>query len=40
MWVRHQEKVLLCEWQSAHAADPVPAETGRMDARVPAAQAS
>ena len=38
--VRHQEKVLLREWQSAHAADPVPAETGRMDARVPAAQAS
>jgi hypothetical protein len=31
--VRHQEKVLLRDWQRTHATDPV-------DARVPAAQAS
>ena len=35
--VRHQEKVLLRDWQRTHPADP---ETERMDARVPAAQAS
>lgn len=35
--VRHQEKVLLRDWQRTHAADP---EVGRMDVRVPAAQAS
>ncbi|MGH3320153.1 MAG: relaxase domain-containing protein [Streptosporangiaceae bacterium] len=35
--VRHQEKVLLRDWQRTHATDP---EAGRMDARLPAAQAS
>lgn len=35
--VRHQEKVLLRDWQRAGAADP---EVGRMDARVPAVPAS
>ncbi|HTU31491.1 MAG TPA: hypothetical protein VMF07_19020 [Solirubrobacteraceae bacterium] len=35
--VRHQEKVLLRDWQRAHATDP---ETERIDGRVPAAQAS
>ena len=38
--VRHQEKELLRDRQRAHPADPAPAEAGRMDARVPAAQAS
>lgn len=38
--VRHQEKVLLRDWQHAHPADPAPAAVGHMDARVPAAQAS
>jgi hypothetical protein len=38
--VRHQEKVLLRDWQRTHPADPVPAETGHMDTRVLAAQAS
>ena len=38
--VRHQEKVLLRDWQHAHPADPAPAEAGRMDTPVPAAQAS
>ncbi len=38
--VRHQEKVLVRDWQRAHPADPAPAETGRVDVRVPAAQAS
>ena len=38
--VRHQEKVLLRDWQRTHATDPAPAETGRVDARVPATQAS
>ena len=37
--VRHQEKVLLRDWQRTHPADPTPAETDRMDARVPAAHA-
>ena len=36
--VRHQEKVLLRDWQRTHPADPAEAE--RMDTRVPAAQAS
>ncbi|MGH9057227.1 MAG: hypothetical protein ACRDYY_15410 [Acidimicrobiales bacterium] len=38
--VRHQEQVLLRDWQRTHTADPAPAEAERMDARVPAAQAS
>jgi len=38
--VCHQEKALLREWQRAHPADPAPAEAGRMDARVTAAQMS
>ncbi len=38
--VRHQEKVLLRDWQRTQATDPTPAETGRVDARVPATQAS
>jgi hypothetical protein len=38
--VRHQEKVLLHDWQRTHAADPAPAQAGRMDTRVSAAQAS
>jgi len=38
--VRHQEKLLLRDWQRAHPADPAPAEAERMDTRVPAAQAS
>lgn len=38
--VRHQEKVLLRDWQRTHPADAAPAEAGHMDARVPAAQAS
>ena len=38
--MRHQEKVLLRDWQRTHAPDPTPAETGRVDARVPATQAS
>ena len=38
--VRHQEKVLLRDWQRTHLADPAPAEAERMDTRVPAAQAS
>jgi hypothetical protein len=38
--VRHQEKVLLRDWQRTRPADPAPAEAGRMDTRVPAAQAS
>jgi hypothetical protein len=38
--VRHQEKELLRDRQRAPPADPAPAEAGRMDARVPAAQAS
>jgi len=38
--VRHQEKVLLRDWQRTHPADPAPAEAERMDVRVPAAQAS
>ncbi|GAB3924489.1 hypothetical protein GCM10011575_03610 [Microlunatus endophyticus] len=37
--VRHQEKVLLRDWQRTHPADP-DAAAARMDARVPAAQAS
>ncbi len=36
LWVRHQEKMLLRDWQRIHAAVP---DTRRMDARVPAAQA-
>jgi hypothetical protein len=35
--VRHQEKVLLCDWQRIHATNP---ETERMEVQVPAAQAS
>jgi hypothetical protein len=35
--VRHQEKVLLRDWQRTHPADP---EAERIDVRVPAAQAS
>ncbi|TWE13063.1 sulfate permease [Rudaeicoccus suwonensis] len=35
--VRHQEKVLLRDWQRIHTASP---EAERMGARVPAAQAS
>ena len=38
--VRHQEKVLLRDWQRTHPADPAPSEAERMDVRVPAAQAS
>ena len=38
--IRHQEKVLLRDWQRTHPADPAPAETGRMDARVPAVPVS
>ena len=37
---RHQDKVLLPDWQHTHPADPAPAEAGRTDAWVPAAQAS
>ena len=38
--VRHQEKVLLRDWQRTRPADPAPAEAARMNTRVPAAQAS
>src|ERR1700722_1925409 len=38
--VRHQEKVLLRDWQRTHPADPAPAEAERRDARAPAAQVS
>jgi hypothetical protein len=38
--VRHQEKVLLRDWQRTHPAAPAPVEAGRVDTRVPAAQAS
>lgn len=37
--VRHQEKVLLRDWQRTHPAAP-DADAAGMDARVPAAQAS
>ena len=38
--VRHQEKVMLRNWQRTLGADPVPGGSEGMDARVPAAQAS
>jgi uncharacterized PurR-regulated membrane protein YhhQ (DUF165 family) len=38
--VRHQEKVLLRDWQRTNTTDPVPAEAERTDLRIPAAQAS
>lgn len=38
--VRRQEKVLGRDWQRNHPADSALAEAGRMDARVPAGQAS
>lgn len=38
--VRHQEKVLLRDWQRGHTDDAAAAETGPADVRVPAAQAS
>ena len=38
--VRHQEKVLLRDWQRSNTTDPAPAEADRMDVGVPAAQAS
>lgn len=38
--VRHQERVLLRDWQRTHAADPRPADAGHMDVRVPATQVS
>jgi len=38
--VRHQEKLLLRDWQRAHATDAAPAETGRMEIRLPAVPVS